>query len=199
MNNRFEFVKGNKYKQAKTVVAEILVPKKSTTLSSKENKSEFRFYVYGHGRLAGIFENAGDAIRLAEKISGVVVSSEQAYIWEAGNKVSWYRNFNLTGFTVNQGESTLEACRKKVATYERQPVEEIYLSGCTSKDMSYLLDKGVAVIGMRDGNNAILLVGYDAKTVTYINPSDGGTYTSAFDKVDEMLKGSGNTFIGYVR
>ena len=36
-------------------------------------------------------------------------------------------------------------------------------------------------------------------TITYIDPTNGGTYASSIEKIDEMLKGSGNTFIGYVR
>ena len=65
--------------------------------------------------------------------------------------------------------------------------------------MFYLVDKGVPIIGLKDSTNAILIIGYDAKTATYIDPRNGGTYTSNIEKVDEMLRGSGNTFIGYTR
>lgn len=34
------------------------------------------------GELVGIYDKAGYAIQKAEKISGVVISSEQAYVWE---------------------------------------------------------------------------------------------------------------------
>ena len=94
----------------------------------------------------------------------------------------------------------------ELATSSAEEILETYLGtevirfrGCSSKDMFYLIDKGVPVIALKDGSSAILLIGYDAKTVTYVEPSSGSVFTSAIEKVDEMLAGSGKTFIAYVR
>ena len=65
--------------------------------------------------------------------------------------------------------------------------------------MFYLMDKGVPVIALKDSSKAVLLVGYDAKTVTYIDPSSGATRGSTIEDMDEMLSGSGRTFIGYIK
>ncbi|MEE0884808.1 MAG: hypothetical protein U0L59_06235, partial [Faecalimonas sp.] len=172
------------------------------------------------GEQKGIFENGGDAIALADTLSGVVISPEQNYAWEDGNRVSWYRNFEVSRFTPNAGESTLAACVRRVLAYEGKKVdvasemgdssveeimekhlkaEALRFRGCSSASMRYLIDKGVPVIALKDGSNAILLIGYDAKTVTYVEPSSGSIFTSTFEKVDEMLAGSGKTFIGYAR
>ena len=120
----------------------------------------------------------------------------------------------------NGGENNLAACVRKVLGYEGKSVdavaelgsktpeqviseqletEAVRFRGCSVKDMFYLIDKGVPVIGLKDSTNAVLFVGYDAKTATYIDPTNGGTYASSIEKLDEMLKGSGNTYIGYVR
>ena len=141
-------------------------------------------------------------------------------MWEADNRVAWYRNFNVSAFAAKDEETNLAACVRKVLSYEGESTdavaelgaktpeeilseqlgtEAVRFRGCSVKDMFYLIDKGVPVIGLKDSTNAILFVGYDAKTATYIDPTNGGPYASSIEQLDEMLKGSGNTSIGYVR
>ena len=217
---RLVFSKGIQDKNAKTLKPKQVLQEKPTVLELERKTEEKYFYVYGLGEQAGVFEEAGEAIALAEKLSGVVLSPKQNYAWEDGNRVSWYRNFEIAGFTASGGESTLAACLKKVLSYEGKKsdaaaelasksseqilaeqleTEVIRFRGCSVKAMFYLIDKGVPVIALKDSANAILLVGYDAKTVTYVDPGSGSAYTSAIEKVDEMLAGSGNTFIGYIK
>lgn len=217
---RLVFSSGIKDKKARTMKTKQVLLESPTVLEFEEDAVTEYFYVYGHGEQMGVFENAGEAIELADALSGVVISPNQNYAWEDGNRVSWYRNFEINRFTPNTGESTFVACVRKVLAYEGksadvvselsnssvEDVMEKYLEtevirfrGCSSKDMFYLIDKGVPVIALKDGSSAILLIGYDAKTVTYVEPSSGSIFTSTIEKVDEMLSGSGKTFIGYVR
>ncbi len=217
---RFVFSSGIKDKKARTLKTKLVLQETPTVLEFEKDADTEYYYVYGHGEQRGIYENAGDAIELADSLSGVVISPKQSYAWEDGNRVSWYRNFEVSRFTPNNGESTLAACVRKVLAYEGKKVdvaaelgtssveelmekyletEVIQFRGCSSGDMRYLIDKGVPVIALKDGSNAILLIGYDAKTVTYVEPSSGSIFTSTIEKVDEMLTGSGKTFIAYVR
>lgn len=217
---RFTFAESIQDTKAKTLKPKQVIQERATVLDYENQTSENYFYVYGLGEQAGVFEEAGDAIVLAEELSGVVVSPEQNYVWEADNRVAWYRNFNVSTFVATGNESTLAACVRKVLSYEGKSAdvvtelstktpeqilseqletEAVRFRGCSVKDMFYLIDKGVLVIGLKDSTNAILFVGYDAKTATYIDPTNGGTYASSIEKVNEMLKGTGNTFIGYVR
>ncbi len=217
---RFVFAEGIKDKSAKTLKPKQLLQEIPTVLELESEDREPYFYVYGHGKQAAVFEEAGDAIRLADKISGVVISPKGNYAWEDGNRVSWYRNFDIARFTPKEGETTLAACVRKILSYERasadvaseladQSVEQVISThtgaeairfcGVSAKDMCYLLDKKTPVIAMRGGSKALLLIGYDAQTVTYIDPSSGSIFTSTFEKMGEMTAGSGNTFIGYAR
>ena len=217
---RFVFAEGIKDKSAKTLKPKQLLQEIPTVLELENKDREAYFYVYGHGKQAGVFEEAGDAIRLADKISGVVISPKGHYAWEDGNRISWYRNFEISRFTPKEGESTLAACVRKILSYERssadvaselanQSVEQVLSAhtgaeairfcGVSARDMCYLLDKKTPVIAMKGGNKALLLIGYDAQTVTYIDPSSGSIFTSTFEKVGEMTAGSGNTYIGYVK
>lgn len=217
---RLTFAKTIQDTKAKTLHPKQAIQERALVLKLDDTVKEEYFHVYGHGRLAGAFTEAGDAIELAEKLSGVVISPQQNYVWEADNRVAWYRNFNVSAFVARNGENNLQACVRKVLGYERKSAdavaelqfktpeqvlseqigtEAIRMRGCSVKDMFYLIDKGVPVIGLKNSTNAILFIGYDAKTATYIDPTNGGTYASSIEKLDEMLKGSGNTYIGYVR
>lgn len=216
---RLQFSQGIQDRKAKTMKPKLVLQEQVTQLETRSSNKEY-YYVYGNGELLGIYLNAGDAIAVADEHAGVVVTSQQNYAWEDGNQVSWYRNFNVNGFTAQSGETTLEACVRKVLTYEgvstdvstalkEQAVEDVMETqlnkeviryrDCSSKDMRYLIDKGVPVIAMINADDAVLLVGYDALTVTYISPSNGAVRSATFAKMDEMLEGSGCTFIGYVR
>ena len=217
---RLTFAKSIQDTKAKALKPKQVIQERATVLDYENKTSENYFYVYGLGEQAGVFEEAGDAIALAEKLSGVVISPEQNYVWEADNRVAWYRNFNVSAFAAKDEETNLAACVRKVLSYEGESTdavaelgaktpeeilseqlgtEAVRFRGCSVKDMFYLIDKGMPVIGLKDSTNAILFVGYDAKTATYIDPTNGGTYASSIEKLDEMLKGSGNTYIGYVR
>ena len=52
---------------------------------------------------------------------------------------------------------------------------------------------------MTDSANAVLLIGYDTSSVTYIDPADGGVHITTPEEMDSMVAGSGHTFIGYVK
>ena len=77
--------------------------------------------------------------------------------------------------------------------------EGMDLTGCTTEEMLYIIGRGTPVIAMTDSSNAVLLIGYDTSTVTYIDPADGGVHTSTAEEIDSMVAGSGHTFIGYVK
>lgn len=217
---RLTFAKSIQDIKAKALHPKQVIQERATVLELESETSAEYFYVYGHGEQAGVFEEAGEAITLAEELSGVVISPKQNYVWEADNRVAWYRNFEVSAFAAKDGETNLAACVRKVLSYEGKSVdvaaelsskapeqilsehletEAVRFRSCSVKDMFYLIDKGVPVIGLKDSTNAILFIGYDAKTATYIDPTNGGIYASSIEKIDEMLKGSGNTFIGYVR
>ena len=217
---RLTFVEGIQDKNAKTLKPKQTLQELATVIDIERKEKTPYFYVYGHGEQAGVFEEAGEAIDLATQLSGVVISPQQNYVWEDGNRVAWYRNFDVDRFTPNAGENTLAACIRKVLAYEGKKTdvlaelgektpeqilseqigtEAVRFRGCSSADMRYLIDKGVPVIAMKNATEAILLIGFDAETITYVEPSSGSIFMSAFGKIDEMMTGSAHTFIGYVR
>lgn len=191
------------------------------TFDNTDAGEETYFYTYGYGEQAGRFANAADAVEFADQISGVVITPEQNYAWEDGNRVAWYRNFNISRFKAESGETTLEACVRRVLRYEgvenvdvtsamkeKSPEalitehtggEGIRFRGSSCKDMFYLIDKGTPVIALKDSSNAVMLIGYDALSVTYVDVSEGSIRSCSIEKMNDMTKGSGHTYIGYVK
>ena len=216
---RFVFAKGIQNKKAKNLKAKQVLQEKSRELKFGKQESIEYFYVYGLGEQTGVFEEAGDAIQLGIKCAGAVLSPNQHYVWEDGNRVSWYRNFKVSEFVRKSDETTLAACVRRILSYEgktadvaeemktkspeqilseKLETEVIRFRNCSAKEMCYLMDKGIPVIALKDSSNAVLLVGYDAKTVTYLDPISGGSRMVSIETMDEMTEGSGHTFIAYV-
>ena len=174
------------------------VEKKDTKISLTSYSSEKlgkQYYVYGMGELVGIYDKAGYAIQKAEKISGVVISSEQAYVWEKGNRDLVYSIENVV-VTKESGESSLEACERYKKSYEAEKTD---LTGCTLDQVLYVINKGCPVIALTSADHAILMTGYSKTDITYSDPDTGASQTVTMDEMNAMVAGSGNTFIGYIK
>lgn len=156
---------------------------------------DVRFYVYGLGSFAGVYENAGDAIQAAEKLSGVVVSSDQAYVWEKGNR-DLVHSTEAEAFKIENGESTLEACERYMESYNAQKID---LTGCTLDQVLYVINKGCPVTALISSDHAVMLTGYTLSDVTYIDPENGEEKSVGMGTMEKMTKAGGNVFIGYIR
>lgn len=217
---RLVFEDGIDNKKAKVLKPKQVLFERDTTMEFTFDLNEEQYSVFGLGEIIDVYAEAGEALQTAKGISGAVVSPKQNYVWEDGNRVSWYRNFEIGAFRQGADESTLAASVRAVLSYEGVSVdvatemqsksalqilneycgsEAVKFKDCSSADMRYLIDKGVPVIAMTGSDSAIVLVGYDAQTVTYIDPSTGGIRSRSFSVIDDMTSGSGHTFLGYVR
>lgn len=154
-----------------------------------------KYYVYGMGELIEIYDKAAYAIQKAQQVSGVVISSEQSYIWEKGNRDLVYYT-DAGAFKKADGQSSFEACEKQMEKYKAKKVN---LTGCTLDQVLYVINKGIPVIAMTDSSHAILLTGYSTTDVTYVDPDNGEEHTVSVNDMESMVNGSGNTFIGYVK
>lgn len=217
---RLIFDEGIDDKKAVEMKPKQVLFERDTTLAVEKVSEKDYYSVYGLGRLEGIYEKAGEALQMAKKISGVVVSPKHNYVWEDGNRVAWYRNFEMRSFQAQSGESNLAASIRAVLAYEGASVdvstelisksaleimneycggEAVQFSDCSVADVRYLIDKGTPVIALTGSSDAIVLIGYDAVSVTYIEPSIGAIRMKKFAAVDDMIKSSGSTFFAYVK
>jgi len=217
---RLVFEDGIDNKNAKVLKPKHVLYERNTVIDFQDEVSENQYAVYGYGDLLGLYEEAGTAIQHAKEASGIVISPKQHYVWEDGNRVAWYRNFEVPKFTKKSGETALEACVRAVLAYEDQEVdvkselqtktveqilseysggEGVRLKGCSSSDVRYLIDKAIPVIALTGTSEAVLIVGYDAVSVTYIEPQSGAVRMKNFSAMDSMMRTSGSTFFAYMK
>ncbi|GAA0804413.1 hypothetical protein GCM10008910_39390 [Faecalicatena orotica] len=173
---------------------QVMLDEPITIAFDGKTKSD-KYYVYGMGELVEIYDKASYAIQKAEQVSGVVISAQQSYIWEKGNRDLVYYT-DTESFKKADGESSFEACVKQMEKYKATKVN---LTGCTLDQVLYVINKGIPVIAMTDQSHAILLTGYSTTDVTYIDPDNGEEHTVSVNDMETMVNGSGNTFIGYVK
>lgn len=154
------------------------------------------YYVYGYGELQGIYERAGEAIQAADGYNGVVVSSEQAYIWERGNRDLAY--------TIGGKDALFQSIRERLNQNET-PIEileslgegEILdFTGCTVEQLLYVINQGMPVIAMLNAQQSVLLIGYDTAYVVYIDVQSGERLGVPYETMDQMTQGSGGIYLG---
>lgn len=153
-----------------------------------------KFYVYGMGELAAVYDKAVYAIQKAEQVSGVVISSRQTYVWEKGNRDLAYST-GAEAFRKESGETSMEACERYMEQYEAHRVD---LTGCRLDQIMYVINKGLPVIALTDKDHAVLLTGYTMTDITYIDPDSGKESTVSVSEMEKATEDNGNTFIGYI-
>ena len=165
----------------------------TVTISGSSEKEEF--YVYGMGELLDIYDRAGYAVQRASEISAVVISSEQAYVWESGNRDLSY-SAEADAFRREGEETSLEACERYMEQYGAHQID---LTGCTLDQMLYVINRGCPMITLTGADHAVLLTGYTTTDITYIDPDSGEIHTVSQKVMQEMTEAAGNVFIGYIR
>ena len=172
-----------------------IASKEPLTVTLSGGDSGEKYYVYGMGELVAIYDKAGYAIQRANELSGVVISSNQEYVWERGNRDLVYST-DAAAFSKESGETSLAACERYMERYEAHQVD---LTGCTLDQVLYVINRGCPVIALVDSNHAVLLTGYTMTDITYIDPDDGKAHTVGISTLEKQTESSGNVFIGYIK
>lgn len=195
---RLTFADGIKNENVK-----VLKPKQvlhdNPALPEFEEETEGRGYcVYGLGRLQGIYKEAGEAVQAADSVSGVVVAPNGQYVWERGNR---YLTYQITGQdeVLANIRSGLIAGTSPLEIVNRLSEDKgMELTGCSADQISYLINKGTPVIGVRSGEPPLILTGYDENRMIYINVTDGEILTMPKEQMDQIMLRKGNEYVGYL-
>lgn len=192
---RITFADGAGEKKANVIHPNQLASDNVLQMVLKGSSENVKYYVYGVGELSGIYDKASYAIQKAEQISGVVISSDQKYVWEKGNRDLAYSIEDVT-LTKEGDETSLKACERYMKAYDAERVD---LTGCTLDQVLYVINRGCPVIALTSADHAILLTGYTKTDITYVDPDSGASQTVTVSEMEGMVSGSGNTFIGYIK
>ena len=192
---RLTFADGIGNAEPKLVKPGQIASREPLTVTLSGGSSGEKFYVYGMGELVAVYDKAGYAVQKANEVSGVVISSNQQYVWERGNRDLVYST-DAAAFGKESGETSLAACERYMEQYEAHQVD---LTGCTLDQVLYVINRGCPVIALVDSDHAVLLTGYTTTDITYIDPDDGGSHTTGMSTLEKQTESSGNVFIGYIR
>lgn len=191
---RMTFADGIGSTEPKLIKPGQIASREPLTVTLGGGDSGEKFYVYGMGELVEIYDRAGYAIQKANEVSGVVISSNQQYVWERGNRDLVYST-DASAFGRGGNETSLEACERYMERYE---AHQINLTGCTLDQVLYVINRGCPVIALIDTNHAVLLTGYTTTDITYVDPDDGESHTVSMSTMEKQTEDSGNVFIGYI-
>lgn len=194
----------------------------TNSLSIRELISEDeKFYVYGQGQIQKITDSVSDAITLADNVAGVVINEKGDYTWARISKPNEFSLGNVTvqgnavegdgiselscclggmlmhnGVNLNvseqlaAGKSTIQIINENIK--DKQGID---LTGCSFSQVLYYVCKGQPVLAELDGNNYLLIVGYDFYNAILLDPVTGERYKKGQDETGEMFASSGNKFI----
>lgn len=165
------------------------------TVTISGGDDSVKFYVYGMGELIAVYDRAGYAVQRANEVSGVVISSDQAYVWERGNRDLSYST-DAAEFQKTADETSLAACERYMEQYEAHQID---LTGCTLDQVLYVINRGCPMITFIDTDHAVLLTGYTTTDIIYIDPEDGQSHRVGQGTMQDMTENNGNVFIGYIQ
>ena len=188
---RLTYEDGVSDKEPKLLKPKQVVLENISQVKLERKKDENAFYVYGLGKLQGIFDAAGKAIQKADACGGVVVDADQHYIWERGNRDLKY--------TIDSEDENTEQLRQALAGGKTavDALTDVYgkvldLSGATIDELLYVVNQGRPVVAVIDAQTTLLVVGYSDGVVTCEDIGSGARSSrseSDFTNVSVYLAG----------
>lgn len=200
-----------------TTPVEVLFNKSNDLTIPPEESANKNYYVYGKGKLLEIYNSAILAIQRADTESGVVTDDNQNVVWLRGIRPS---KASVTGTSITASADTathaalcidailqinevsvdvsgqLAAGKTPVTILdENLDGRGLDLTGCTLAQVLYLVSVGQPVMGAVNGDDQVLITGYDANYVYYINPTSGETDFGTTASVQSMFEQAGNKFV----
>lgn len=182
-----------------------------------------RYYVYGKNGIEGIFMDEGNAVNLANSVSGVVVNDSGAYIWMKGNRSLKNQIMAIQERTATETEESLAVCLNTMLEYEgisrnsqyllnrgdstmqilKDNLEDatvLDLTGCSLDAMLYYVNQDIPVLVMMEDGSAVLLIGFNEMNTVIMNPAEeGAIYKMGMNDSREWFEKNGSRFLTYVR
>jgi uncharacterized protein YvpB len=172
------------------------------------------YTVYAHGGVEGIYEELGTAINTADEKVGVVANHNGVIVWERGIRSLQKEISGIAlDFTGNSRKDCVSMLLKHKSGYaisnlgedsvydilEKEiPESVLNLTKCTLDEVLYFVNKGIPVIGMKDKNNAVLIIGFDMYNITVIDPATQHTMNIGLNDSKALFEGAGNMFFSYL-
>lgn len=185
------------------------------------NEGEARFYVYVKGDVLLATDSISDAILLANEKLGIVVDSNQQYVWMRARKNSQTAFKNIAPSEADMSAGSIVQCISAMLARENmgisvkdlvengQTPKEVLestlkdsvvldLTGCTVEEIIFYVSQGNPVFAMTGSDSAVLVVGYTSNSISYYDPQTREISTINREEADDWFAGAGNIFFSFL-
>ena len=213
---------GKKPDKLKQLTAQMTINSHDTAVDLKFDDNTVHFYVYAKGDVIFASDNISDAIKQANDSMGVVIDSNQQYVWMRARKNAVNAFANIACNEIDKDADSVVKSVSAMLTYNdvtvsvseligagssavdvlknNLPDKEILdLQGVSSEDIIFYISQGNPVFAMTRNTSAVLVTGYSSNGALYIyNPDNGATTSMSYEDADRMFYNGGLHFITYM-
>lgn len=216
---KFQEVLNEKTPKLLTPKETILLEERMASLPQKGDAGNY--YVYVKGEIVASTENVAEAVKLANETMGVVIDSDQRYIWKRARKTAQPRLSDIAASTEDASAGSIAQCMNVMLQKEglnmnvqallesgetpksvlRNTLKErtvLDLTGCSTDEILYYVSLGTPVFAMTGNDSAVLVVGYDSTGVLLYEPGTDATVRKTLAEADALFANAGNVFFAYL-
>ena len=216
---KFKEVLNEKTPKLLTPKETILLEERVASLPQKGDAGNY--YVYVKGEIVASTENVAEAVKLANETMGVVIDSDQRYIWKRARKTAQPRLSDIAASTEDASAGSIAQCMNVMLQKEglnmnvqallesgetpksvlRNTLKErtvLDLTGCSTDEILYYVSLGTPVFAMTGNDSAVLVVGYDSTGVLLYEPGTDATVRKTLAEADALFANAGNVFFAYL-
>ncbi len=216
---KFQEVLNEKTPKLLTPKETILLEERVASLPQKGDAGNY--YVYVKGEIVASTENVAEAVKLANEMMGVVIDSDQRYIWKRARKTAQPRLSDIAASTEDASAGSIAQCMNVMLQKEglnmnvqallesgetpksvlRNTLKErtvLDLTGCSTDEILYYVSLGTPVFAMTGNGSAVLVVGYDSTGVLLYEPGTDATVRKTLAEADALFANAGNVFFAYL-
>ena len=216
---KFQEVLNEKTPKLLTPKETILLEERVASLPQKGDAGNY--YVYVKGDIVASTENVAEAVKLANETMGVVIDSDQRYIWKRARKTAQPRLSDIAASTEDASAGSIAQCMNVMLQKEglnmnvqallesgetpksvlRNTLKErtvLDLTGCSTDEILYYVSLGTPVFAMTGNDSAVLVVGYDSTGVLLYEPGTDATVRKTLAEADALFANAGNVFFTYL-
>lgn len=184
-----------KTKNVLTVVSKIRRVEEHVIALDTQIPDDNVYYVYAKGGLHQIFTDAGEAVRQADELAGVVLNRGQQYVWERGNKKTKQQlNPEDVPYTMWKGIWDAEALQTELGSDGLV----LDLSGCTLDQVLYEVSAQRPVLVKLKNDKTVVIMGYDAYNTYLYHPDTEENEIFGLNDSKTLFENAGNLFLSYI-
>ncbi len=183
---------------------------------------EGHYYVYAGTGLAGVYDVAGSAVRVADAQAGVVVDDDGSYIWRRMARSSRNQIMAIEGETTEDASASLAVCLNTILRFEGSArrtqsllnqgltaaealetclsdIETLDLTGCSLDAILYYVNLDIPVLVQLADGTGVLVTGFNETQVVIMNPlAEEPLYKISMTEAESWFTENGNHFLTYL-